>query len=457
MKKALLVSFVLLTSIMLVVSGSLIGCKTATSTETTAAETTAAATTAAAETTAVETTAPAAVTDINWIAMSSMTVLPETVDGLAKLGINLKTEENPYEGYREKLLTEWAAGGSSYDIAAVSDEWIADFVTPGYLAKLDDFAKNAPADWNFSDFFQTPIDLVGRYPQGTGNLYTIPFLTFCLELAYNSKMFEDAGIVDENGVAKPPKTVADFEEALKKLTDTGNNKYAFAPLFLAGETVTIQFEHWHRVFTGLDGVLDKNNKPQINTPESIQALDFMKKILDYSPPGALNYRDFEVTQALKNGQVAMIFIWGSFGGNLVDPKDNPNAEFISPVTGTPMPMGAAWGLAIPETAKNKDASWKAIEYMTSKEVAERELTNLPSLFGPGPTRASVFEGDTAKNSPWLVAQGVMLPNTGYRPHLPEWTQISAIISDEVTAALSGQKSSKDALDSAQKKIEDLFK
>jgi multiple sugar transport system substrate-binding protein len=402
-------------------------------------------------------------TTVNSMAMSAMNFTDETLAGLKALGINLVHQENPYEGYREKLLADWSAGASSYDIVAVSDEWIADFVTPGYLTPLDVYFKKAPSSWELSDFFETPINLVARYPQGSGQLYTVPYLTFSLELAYNSKMFKDAGIVDAKGEAKPPKTLAEFTDDCKKLTNPAKNLYAFAPLYLNGETVTIQYEHWHRVFTGLGGVLDANNKPQVGNSDSVEALKFMKSILKYSPPGALNYRDFEVTQALKTGKVAMIFIWGAFGGDLSNSKDNPMAPYIkfaatpaSPKTGKPAPMGAAWGWGIPKYAQNKDISWKAIQYLTSKDVLSKELKHLATTYGAGPTRKSVFTSQQAMSSPWLVVQGQILPFTGYRPHLSEWTQISAIISDEVSAALSGTKDEKSAMDEAQQRIEGLF-
>jgi ABC-type glycerol-3-phosphate transport system substrate-binding protein len=165
-------------------------------------------------------------TKVSSMAMSAMNFTDETIQGLKALGIDLVHQENPYEGYREKLLADWSAGASSYDIVAVSDEWIADFVTPGFLTPLDDYVKKAPSSWGFSDFFTTPIDLVAKYPQGSGKLYTVPYLTFSLILAYNTKMFKDAGVVDAKGEAKPPKTLSEFVAACKKLTNPAKNLYA---------------------------------------------------------------------------------------------------------------------------------------------------------------------------------------------------------------------------------------
>jgi len=451
---------------MLVISGSLIGCKTTTTTETTAAETTAAATetTAAATTAAATTASPVLGIPLKWFTMTAMSPTTESIKGWEDIGGGKVTiEEQGYEGYRDKLLIEWAAGGQSYDVVGVSDEWIADFVEPGYLFALDDFIAATDSTYDFNDFIKAPIELVSQYPQSTGKKYTIPYLTFSLVLAYNTKMFKEAGIVDENGNAKPPKTMAEFIEDLKLLTKPEKNQYGFAPLFLKGETVTIQYEHWHRVFTGLGGVLDANNKPQVGTPESIAALEFMSEILKYSPPGALNFRDFEVTTSIKTGQAAMEFIWGAFGADLLNEKDNPEAKNIafaptpeSPITGTPMPMGAAWGFGIPANAKDPAASWEFVKFMSTKEIQTQELDKGTGTFGAGPTRTSVFDSDIAKSKPWMVTQGQVLPFTGYRPHLPQWTEISVIISDEVSAALAGQKSAADAMAAAQQKIETLM-
>lgn len=44
-------------------------------------------------------------------------------------------------------------------------------------------------------------------------------------LVYNKEMFKEAGIVDENGEAKPPKTYDELREAAKKLTNAAEGKY----------------------------------------------------------------------------------------------------------------------------------------------------------------------------------------------------------------------------------------
>ena len=54
-----------------------------------------------------------------------------------------------------------------------------------------------------------------------GKTYKLPVSATTRGLIYNKEMFVEAGIVDENGVAKPPETLAELREVAKKLTDAG--------------------------------------------------------------------------------------------------------------------------------------------------------------------------------------------------------------------------------------------
>ncbi len=58
-----------------------------------------------------------------------------------------------------------------------------------------------------------------------GKVYALPFGITTRGLIYNKDMFKAAGIVDENGEAKPPKTYDELREAAKKLTDKSKNQY----------------------------------------------------------------------------------------------------------------------------------------------------------------------------------------------------------------------------------------
>lgn len=67
--------------------------------------------------------------------------------------------------------------------------------------------------------------LADRKTDWNGKTYRVPSGVTTMGLAYNTDMFKEAGIVDENGNAKPPKTLAEMREYAKKLTDASKKRY----------------------------------------------------------------------------------------------------------------------------------------------------------------------------------------------------------------------------------------
>lgn len=59
----------------------------------------------------------------------------------------------------------------------------------------------------------------------TGKHYSVPLGITTYGLVYNKDMFVKAGIVDENGEAKPPTTYAEMRECAKKLTNPAKKEY----------------------------------------------------------------------------------------------------------------------------------------------------------------------------------------------------------------------------------------
>lgn len=56
-------------------------------------------------------------------------------------------------------------------------------------------------------------------------IYTVPYNITTNGLIYNKDMFKKAGIVDENGEAKPPETLEELREDAKKLTNPDKQEY----------------------------------------------------------------------------------------------------------------------------------------------------------------------------------------------------------------------------------------
>lgn len=122
-----------------------------------------------------------------------------------------------------------AAYTQQLDIAIETNQ-LPDFFTNGSVVKLVELDRVvALEDVGLGKFIEPYRDnLRERSHMLDGKTYMIPTGVALRGLIYNKDMFKAAGIVDENGEAKPPKTFAEVREYAKKLTDKSKNQFGIA-------------------------------------------------------------------------------------------------------------------------------------------------------------------------------------------------------------------------------------
>ena len=113
-------------------------------------------------------------------------------------------------------------GGYPMDVAAEN----------GYIIAYEDIegGKEFLNKFNKSDFYDTKNTYGGK-------TYCVPQGCTLQGLFYNKDLFKKAGIVDENGEAKPPETLAEFREDAKKISDLGKDIY--------GVIYSMKWDYWY--------------------------------------------------------------------------------------------------------------------------------------------------------------------------------------------------------------------
>ena len=96
---------------------------------------------------------------------------------------------------------------------------LAKLVESGYIAAIEDLPGGDEILEKYKPYIRE------FYNHYQGKTYNLPYGSTTNGLVYNKDMFKKAGIVDENGEAKPPKTWAEVREYAKKLTDDSKNQY----------------------------------------------------------------------------------------------------------------------------------------------------------------------------------------------------------------------------------------
>jgi sorbitol/mannitol transport system substrate-binding protein len=369
---------------------------------------------------------------------------------------------------RAKITMSTAMGGSEFDVVMISNFETPQWARDGWLLNLSDYAKNTPG-YDQNDFIPSLRESLSF----EGNMYSVPFYGESSFLMYRKDLFEAAGIkVDQNPNYQPQwEEVAQWAEKLKTADRAG--------ICLRGKP------GWGEVLAPLDTVIntfggrwfDEKWNAQLNSPEVKKAVNFYVDLINSAGElGASSTGFQECANLFGQGQTAMWYDATSAVSVLEDPKTYP--DLVGKIGYLPAPIVEkpnagwlyTWSLGIPKGSKNPDGAWKFISWMTSKDymklVGEKlgwarvppgsrtsTYTELPEYEAIsksyGPLTLKSIESATP-NKPTVQP----VPYTGIQfVGIPEFQDLGTRVSQQISAAIAGQKSVDDALTQAQEYAE----
>jgi sorbitol/mannitol transport system substrate-binding protein len=369
---------------------------------------------------------------------------------------------------RAKITMSTAMGGSEFDVVMISNFETPQWARDGWLMNLSEYAKNTPG-YDQNDFIPSLRDSLSY----EGNMYSVPFYGESSFLMYRKDLFEQAGIkVNQSPNYQPQwQEVAQWAKKLKTAERAG--------ICLRGKP------GWGEVLAPLDTVIntfggrwfDENWNAQLNSPEASKAVNFYVDLINTAGEIGASPTGFqECANLFGQGQTAMWYDATSAVSVLEDPKTYP--DLVGKIGYLPAPIVEkpnsgwlyTWSLGIPKGAKNPDGAWKFISWMTSKDymklVGEKlgwarvppgsrtsTYTELPEYEAIsksyGPLTLKSIESATP-NKPTVQP----VPYTGIQfVGIPEFQDLGTRVSQQISAAIAGQKSVDDALAQAQEYAE----
>ena len=435
---------VLFMVVALVVTMSVVpGCKTTTTGETTAAETTAAETTAA-ETTAAETAAPEEPVEIvlwngNWHETDSTAKIIKEFE-TQNPGIKVRMEAFPWDGMEDKYLIS-LKNDAGPDVLDAVMEWAMPYATMGKLAPLDDFIVADKMD--MSDFYEGAL----KGAQANGKTIALPGGGDVFALSYNKKIIRDAGLDPDT----PPKTYADLLEYAKATTK--GDVFGFG-LVGGGAPASVVFQLTEFVYANGGSILNNDNtKCTLNEPAAIEAIqlyhDFFRKY-HVTPKSTMENDGIANRELFASGKVAMLMT----GIYDLDPimSANPNIELgtcLLPKMTEHKNLYSGWNMVLTNTSKNKEASWKLIKFLTSREIQ-------PIYFAGFTSTRKSNATDKAYSNPLYKAFLEGLDYAVSYPLIPQMGQIKQIVFDNLQYAMNDQKTVEEAMNQATIEIDKLL-
>ena len=363
-------------------------------------------------------------------------------------GIKVEIDKLAIGRLKEKQLLEMAKPQGDYDLACYIVMWKTEYVSKNLVQPLDTFFNNpALADpaYDMKDIIPIYLENLGLvggpkgYLAGPGaKLYGLPYGAETSVLAYRRDVFAKLNL-------KAPETYEDFSKALRILKDQSG----MGALTSRGQAGHQAVHAWLLHLNPLGGrIFDENWKPVFNDKAGVAALKFLQDVVATGPAGIPGYGQGEANTAFLQGQAAMYLDSTSFAGVVNDPA---RSKVVGNVSWALHPAGVkrasqsgGLGLTIPKNAKNGDAGFLLMQWLTSKQQ-DKAVTKL----GGAPTRNSTMgDADLVRQYPEFITfkEALKYSAPDWRPIIAVWDKINVqALGVGISEALTGKKSAEDAL------------
>lgn len=350
----------------------------------------------------------------------------------------------PNDGYAQKVQT-MIAGGKGPDIMQVAEN-VNVYSSKSQILPLDDLAKKAGLD------VEKRFGTIGKIYSYEDKIYAIPDRSGAMIVYYNKGLFDAKGI-------KAPTADWTWDDALsafKELTVPGK-QWGYA-----GSGWWAQW--WSFVYQNGGRIIDDSGKPAVASDEVITALQWAGDLVhkhgvvptpkQYADMGA----DVGGDQAFAGGKLAVntTGFWGISG--LAESKIEWD---IAPMWRGKEQAVTAFGsgLAISRTAKNPEAAFKAIDFLTAPDAQQQIIATGQDV----PASIDVQKSEAFLKPAWMktpVNMDVFAESSAFvyrAPFIPEWNEMQKAFDDGLANFWLGKQDARTALTAIQKTLESVVK
>lgn len=348
-------------------------------------------------------------------------------------------------------------GAHSYDVFMVDSFWNAEYGSKNVVQPLDNYLNDpqkTPKWYDKEDLIPAYCDL-GRYD---GKTIGIPIAGETRFLAYRTDLFEKYG-------KEPPETMDEFLELARFFNGKEDGLYGVA--LRAQRGIHFASGWLTTMYAFGDGMMDQETlEPKINDPGVVASLQWYLDMLECAPPDVSTYTHEEALGAFMSGKTAMWLDATAIAPAITDPQKSKvydKVAFAAPPDGVAGESAALadWNISIPNGAKNPDAAWAFMMYMTSREKSFEYVRQ-----GGAATRYSIYENEELRNeNPSYPAQlaalekanGLVNRGLQWTPPHEQINQMLDIMGSYASRAQAGEMTAQEACDKAQADVLDLLK
>jgi multiple sugar transport system substrate-binding protein len=348
------------------------------------------------------------------------------------------------DAQRQQLIQNAQTKSDAYSIISTDVVWTAEFAANNWIEQLPE------NDFQLDKMLKPAVD-TGMY---FNKLYAAPWRT------NGGLLFYRKDLLDAAGVTSAPTTWDEMTQACAKVQAKNRGIGCYAGQLDKYEGLTVNFSE--AVYSAGGVVVDDQGKPNVNTPEAKKGMDFLAQGLKSGmiPKDAITYKEEEGRRAFQDGKLIFHRQWPyQFAlANATDGSSKVAGKFaVAPLPGATGPGKSSLGglnLAISKFGKNKGSALAFIKFLTGEAEEKVQLEKTSEA----PVYASLYEdASLQKKFPYLPALKASVENAAARPRVHQYGDTTIAIQEEAYAAMTGKKSSDQAMTDLQSKLESIIK
>lgn len=380
-------------------------------------------------------------------------------------GIKVNLTILPENELRDKVAQDVATQAGQYDVVTIGAYEASTWTANDWLVNMQDMAEKDTA-FDEADILPAMKNVLSK----DGDMYAIPFYGESAFTMYRKDIFEKYNLTMP---AEP--TWDDISNLAKELNnkEPGMSGICLRGLPGWGENMAVMGAMFNS-FGG--GFFDKDWNVKVGSEETKKAVNwYVDTVKNYGEAGPAQAGFTECLNNFAQGKSAMWYDATSAANSVEDPKSSTVAGkvgYAAPPKGEKAAGWVwAWAWGMPKTTKHQDTAWKFISWASSKEYeklvgAEKGWTRVPDG-----KRASTFDIPEYKEASAAYSEQMQKALAGSDPAkcsvfdtpaagcqylaIPEFADLGTKIGQEMSAALSGQKTADEAVAASVKLAEEV--
>ncbi|WP_373073416.1 extracellular solute-binding protein [Sulfurimonas sp.] len=410
-----------------------------------------------------------------------------------KTGARIRVVTPSWDETIQKTKQSLTDPNLNYDIFVVISMWTGTLLQNQNVAPVPEWVKEK-IEWE--DVLPIYRNSVLSY---NNIAYGMPYDGDCINLYYRKDIFENPSIQQQfksvtGKELSVPKTWSEYKQVAKFFNgwdwdNDGKIEYGNALLRKKSDIAMLQFFATSAAYA--KHPQDKayffdpdSMKPRIDSPAFEEGLKDYIELVNYAPPGVVNYAGHDVRNSFVTGEVAMALDWADLGIYSVENDIsilNDSQVGYAQIPGSEKvynhkskmwedrynqvsSISGSWSFFVNKDTKNKKLAFDFAAFMTSKKMTTKYVAISGNAVNPSryshfkdydSWTKSGFSKEAAKRYLNEISKSLTNDNIVYDITLPGAGRYYQALDESVYEALKGNVTPKEALKKASKRWDEI--